>query len=151
MTWTKGSVWLTGDFHMHQYVVIAHWMLCCPVGYVKRGGGLSSHDRLNRTDNYMLLGFLLVWPHNLCSYWSATQYCRTTVLSQLPTQGPVMLIESKFQWPLETQMAFCKRQELGQETKHGSGLYCMFTKTSIHPKKIVIFFLFPRSQQPVLV
>ena len=23
-----------------QYVVFAHWMLCCPVGYVERGGGL---------------------------------------------------------------------------------------------------------------
>ena len=23
---------------LNQYVVFAHWMLCCPVGYVERGG-----------------------------------------------------------------------------------------------------------------
>ena len=43
-----------------QYVVFAHWMLCCPVGYVERG--LTSRDRLNSSDNYLLLGFLLAMP-----------------------------------------------------------------------------------------
>ena len=42
-----------------QYAVFAHWMLCCPVGYVERGGGLTSQDRLNSSENYLLLGFLL--------------------------------------------------------------------------------------------
>ena len=38
-----------------RYVVIAHWMLCCPVGYVERGD-LTCCDTLNRSDNYLLLG-----------------------------------------------------------------------------------------------
>ena len=43
----------------NQYVVFAHWMLCCPVGYVERGGGLTSRDRPDSLENYLLLGFLL--------------------------------------------------------------------------------------------
>ena len=27
-----------GKVGLGQYVVLAHWMLCCPVGYVERGG-----------------------------------------------------------------------------------------------------------------
>ena len=47
---------------LFQYVVFAHWMLCCPVGYVERGGGLTSRDMLNSSENYLLLGFLLAMP-----------------------------------------------------------------------------------------
>ena len=45
-----------------QYVVFTHWKLCCPVGYVERGGGLTFRDRLNSSENYLLLGFLLAIP-----------------------------------------------------------------------------------------
>ena len=44
-----------------QYVVFAHWMLCCPVGYVEREG-LTFRDRLNSSENYLLLAFLLATP-----------------------------------------------------------------------------------------
>ena len=40
-------------FRWRQYVVFAHLILCCPVGYVERGG-LTSRDRLNSSDNYLL-------------------------------------------------------------------------------------------------
>ena len=40
---------------------LAHWMLCCPVGYVEMKG-LTYSDRLNRSEKYLLIGFLLVIP-----------------------------------------------------------------------------------------
>ena len=46
-----------------QYVVFAHWMLCCLVQWAMgKGGGLTSRDRLNSSENYLLLGFLLAMP-----------------------------------------------------------------------------------------
>ena len=50
----KGTI--KGD--VKGYVVFAHWMLCCPV----ERGGLTSCDRLNSSEKYLLLGFLLVRP-----------------------------------------------------------------------------------------
>ena len=54
------------DADEYEYVVFAHWMLCCSAGYVERGPvtGLADH---------LMLGFLLVNPHKLCSYWSVSQ------------------------------------------------------------------------------
>ena len=42
-------------FENGQNVVFAHWMLCCPVGYVEKGGGLNSHDRLNRLLDFLVM------------------------------------------------------------------------------------------------
>ena len=33
---------LAFEWYWSQYVVFAHWMLCCPVGYVERGGALPA-------------------------------------------------------------------------------------------------------------
>ena len=61
--WHYSWVFRVGNFLGEmQYVVFAHWMLCCSVGYVEKGGGLTSHDRLNSLGNYLLLGFLFVRP-----------------------------------------------------------------------------------------
>ena len=49
--------------------------LCCIVDFVERGGGLTSHDRLNRSENYLLLGFVLVSPYYMWSYGSVSQSC----------------------------------------------------------------------------
>ena len=53
--------------HAHDilHVCLCVWVLTCPVGYVEMGGGLTCHAYANRSENYLLLGFLLV---GLCQY-----------------------------------------------------------------------------------
>ena len=98
-----------------QYVVLAHWMLCCPVGYVEKGG-LTSRDMLNSSENYLLLGFLLVrlvqtflllvrqpiTQDNCSISVSYRSFINVTCLENLLT--------------LKIKMKLFRRVELGQET-----------------------------------
>ena len=97
------SVYLTGVFATLGLGVLNMSSLptrfCAIQCAMWKGGCLSSRHRLNTSDNYLLPGFLLVSPHNLCSYWSVSQLCRIIFLSQFPTPVPVMLNGNKFQWP----------------------------------------------------
>ena len=94
-----------------QYVVFAHWMLCCSVA-IWKGGGLNCRNRLNSSDNYLLPGFLLVSPHNLCSYWSVIQD-NLSISVSYPSSSNVKCWTNLL--TLETKMTPFKRGELGQQ------------------------------------
>ena len=71
-----------------QYVLFAHWMLCCTVGYVERGG-LTSRDRLNRSENYLLLGFLLVMQSVLLEVRQSATHDNCSVSVSYPSSSKV--------------------------------------------------------------
>ena len=56
-----------------------------------KGGGFTCLDRFNSSENYLLIGFLLISPRNLCSYWPVSHSVTIIVLSQFPTLVPVKL------------------------------------------------------------
>ena len=82
-----------------QYVVFAHWMLCCPVGFVERGGALPPVTGL--TVQRIICCQASYWPCNpkLSSYWSGSLSLRIIVLSQFPTPVPVQLNDGKIYHP----------------------------------------------------
>ena len=48
---------------MHEYNMSSSPTGCCAVQWAMwKGGGLTSRDRANSSENYLLLGFLLVKP-----------------------------------------------------------------------------------------
>ena len=96
-----------------QYGIMALWPICrlrpldavLSSGLCGKGGGLTSCDRLNSSENYLLLGFLLVRPitQDNCSISvSYRSSSNVTCLKNLST--------------LENKMKLFRRVELGQET-----------------------------------
>ena len=99
-----------------QYVIFAHWMLCFPLGYVERVGGITSCDRLNSSENYLLQGFLLARPEQsvlLLVRQSITQdNCSISV--SYPSYSDVAWLKNLLTQEINRKL--WKRVELGQET-----------------------------------
>ena len=63
-----------------------------------KGGGLTSRDRLDNSENYMVLGFLLVrLSQTVLLLVSGSLSLRIIVLSQFPTPVPVKINAGKIQ------------------------------------------------------
>ena len=70
--------------------------LCCAVQWAMwKGGGLTSHDRLSRSESYLLLGFLLAKPLQLVFLLVRHSPLKIIVLSQYPTPVLVKLDDEK--------------------------------------------------------
>ena len=72
---------------------------CCAVQWAMwKGGGLTSRDRLDNSENYMVLGFLLVrLSQTVLLLVSGSLSLRIIVLSQFPTPVQVKLNDGKIQ------------------------------------------------------
>ena len=62
-----------------------------------KGGGLTSRDRLNSSDKYLLLVFLLAMPSQTVLLLVRKFALRIIVVSQFPTPVPVKLIDGTIQ------------------------------------------------------
>ena len=85
-------------------------------GLCGKGGGLTSRDRPNSSENYMLLGFLLAIPSQqvlLLVRQSVTKdNCSISV--SYPSSSKVKVWKNSV--TLETEKPLFKKVELGQET-----------------------------------
>ena len=106
-------------------------LLCCPVGYV----GLTSRDRLNRSENYLPLGFLLVIPsqsvHLLFRQSVTLDNC--SILVSYPSSSKVKCWKNAM--TLETQIPLVKRVELGQETIQSKNFFLAIFSELWRPAK----------------
>ena len=80
-----------------------------------KGGDLTSRDRLNRSENYLLLGFLLVMPSQ-----SVLLLVRQSVFQSNLSLSVSYHSFSKVKWwtnfvTIETEITLFKRAELCQE------------------------------------
>ena len=107
-------------------------------GLCGKGGGLTSRDRPNRSENYLLLGFLLVMPSQsvlLLVGQSATQD-KCSISVSHPRSSNVKLWENSV--ILETEIPLVKRVELGQETiqsRHEVLPFFVNYETPLRPSK----------------
>ena len=73
---------------------------CCAVQWAMwKGGGLTSRDRLNSSENYLLLGFLLAKSSQTVLLLVRQSVTYDNFLSQFPTPVPVKLNDGKIQLP----------------------------------------------------
>ena len=98
---------------------------CCAVQWAMwKGEGLSSRDRLNRSENYLPLGFLLVMTsqsvHLLFRQSVTLDNC--SILVSYPSSSKVKCWKNAM--TLETQIPLVKRVELGQETIQSKKFLC---------------------------
>ena len=71
-------------------------MLCCPVGYVE---SLTYRDRLNSSENYLQLGFLLVMPLQPVLLLVRQSLIQDNFQSQFSTPVPVKLNDGQIYYP----------------------------------------------------
>ena len=103
-------VWTRTICCLHPLVAVLSSGLC------GKAGEFTSSERLNRSENYLLLGFLLIMPSQsvlLFARQSVTQD-NCSILVSYPSSSKVKLL--KFSDLQETEITHFKRVELCQET-----------------------------------
>ncbi len=90
-------------------------MLCCPVGYVERRG-LTSRDRLDSSENYLLLGFQLVRLFQTVLLLVRQQITQNICSISVSYRSSSNVTWLKNLLTLENKMKLLKTVELGQET-----------------------------------
>ena len=90
---------------------------CCAVQWAMwKGGGLTSRDRLNSSENYLLLGFLLAMPSQTVLLLVRQPITQNNCSISVSYRSSSNVTRWKNLLTLENKMKLLKRVELGQET-----------------------------------
>ena len=90
---------------------------CCAVQWAMwKGGGLTSRDRLDSSENYLLLGFLLVRLSQTVLLLVRQPITQNNCSISVSYRSSSNVTRWKNLLTLENKMKLLKRVELGQET-----------------------------------
>ena len=90
---------------------------CCAVQWaMQKGGGLTSRDRLNSSENYLLLGFLLVRPVQTFLLLVRQPITQDNCSISVSYRSSSNVTYLKYLLTLENKTKLFRRVELGQET-----------------------------------
>ena len=90
---------------------------CCAVQWAMwKGGGLTSRDRLDSSENYLLLGFLLVRLSQTVLLLVRQPITQNNCSISVSYRSSINVTRLKNLLTLENKMKLLNRVELGQET-----------------------------------